>query len=67
MNKYEIMDNQGFIMVVYADSLQEALKQVREAQELLLQLNSVGKQDTQLPQHFRFCIKEDNITWDTQN
>lgn len=31
MNKYEIMDNQGFIMVVYADTLQEALKQVREA------------------------------------
>ena len=31
MNKYEIRDNEGFIMTVYADSLQEALKQVKEA------------------------------------
>lgn len=31
MNRYEIMDNQGFIMVVWADSIQEALRQVREA------------------------------------
>lgn len=31
MNRYEIMDNQGFIMVVWADSIQEALEQVREA------------------------------------
>lgn len=31
MNRYEIMDDQGFIMVVWADSIQEALKQVREA------------------------------------
>ena len=30
MNRYEIMDNQGFIMVVYAESLQEALRQVKE-------------------------------------
>lgn len=30
MNRYEIMDNQGFIMVVWADSIQEALEQVRE-------------------------------------
>ncbi len=29
MNRYEIMDKEGFIMVVYADSLQEALKQVK--------------------------------------
>lgn len=31
MNRYEITDNQGFIMVVWADSIQEALEQVREA------------------------------------
>lgn len=31
MNRYEIMDKEGFVMVVYAESLQEAIKQVKEA------------------------------------